>query len=254
MINLFRRSISKPFGVVLLVMAACSSSPEQPSGRSSSTPHQGIPPGGGSGSRVSSRQAAPTEAGENPFTRRTFAEHKTECVSMSLQSQGDRISQVRLANRCNHPVAVLTAPLELRVRRTGKEKFIYERTSWAAYAILYALATNLGDQAFRGDGVIRDGGLRLNRGPGYTAIGPKTTATVPLRCPTDLPPGRYGFLLSTFEVLLHDAPRRNDPFDCTLSVDRWNGGMGVSTFLFLNEEVGQLQGSSTTVTVVGTGR
>jgi hypothetical protein len=244
MIHLFRGSISKSsLGVVLLLMEACSSSPEQPSGGRSS-----------SGSRASPRQAASIEANENPFTRPTFAEHKTDCVSLSLQSQGDRISQVRLANRCDYPVAVLTAPLEFRLRRTGTEKLIYERMPWAAYAILYALATNLGDQAFRGDGVIRDGGLRLDRGPGYTAIGPKTTATVPLRCPADLPPGRYGFLLSTFEVPLHDAPPRSDPFDCSLSVVRWNDGKGVTIFPELNEEVGRLEGGSTKVTVVGAGR
>jgi hypothetical protein len=164
------------------------------------------------------------------------------------------MSQTRITNRCDYPVAVLTAPLELRVRRTGKEKFVYERMSWAAYAILYAVAADLGDQAFRGDGVIRDGGLRVRRALRYTSIGSMATATVPLRCATDLAPGRYVFFLSTFEAPLHHAPHRNDPFTCSESVDHWNAGMGDTAYLSLNQEVRQVQSSSAQLVVAGGSR
>lgn len=241
MIRSFRLPTSALLGTILLALAACGS-PED-SVRGGSTRAEGS----------SEPQATGGDHYENPFTRSTFEGPRGTCVSVALESRSGRLSEVRLANRCAYAVAVLTSPLEIRVRRTGNERFVNERMSWAAYAVVYVVAAELGEKAFHGDGVVRDGGLRVRRAPEYTSIGPNAAMTVPVRCEIDLAPGRYVYSLSTFEAPLGGAPPGSGSFDCADSVESWNSGMGDAAHVSLSRDAGQIQGGSAVLEVQGTG-
>lgn len=186
-------------------------------------------------------------APENPFSRSTYEGPSAACLSIELEFESGQPSAAVVINKCGHSVAVLTSPLEMRVRRTGKEAFINERMPWAAYGILYAVAAELGDKAFRGDGVVRDGGFRVRRDPAYASIAPRSRVTVPMKCHLDLAQGSYSFFLSTFEAPLREAPTGSASFDCAASVDRWNaegqGGAQVS----LGRDVVQIKSNTVTV-------
>lgn len=239
MIRSFRLPTSALLGAILLA-SACGS------------PEHFAPVASTKAAGSSEPQATGHDRYENPFTRSTFEGPRETCVSVALESRSGRLSEVRLANRCDYAVAVLTSPLEVRVRRTGNERFVYERMSWAAYAVVYVVAAELGEKAFHGDGVVRDGGLRVRRAPEYTSIGPNAATTVPVRCEIDLAPGRYVYSLSTFEAPLGDAPARSGSFDCAESVESWNAGMVDAAHVSLSRDAGQIQGGSAIVEVQGT--
>jgi hypothetical protein len=152
-----------------------------------------------------------------------------------------------MSNKCDHSVAVLTSPLEVRIQRTGKEKRVHERMSWTAYAILLIVAADLRGDAFRGDGVIRDGGLRVRRQPAYTTIAAKGSAAVPVRCDVHLPRGRYAVALMTYEAPLGGASARRDPFSCDESVEHHNKGSESAANVYLGTDVRQVQSGTSMV-------
>lgn len=237
MIRSFRPPTSVVLGTILFALPGCGS----PGG---CAPRESTQADGSSES-----QAIGRDHYENPFTRATFEGPGETCLTVALETHSGRLSEVRLRNRCDYAVAVLTSPLEVRVRRTGNERFVYERMSWAAYAIVYVIAAELGEGAFHGNGVVRDGGLRVRRAPEYTSIRPNAETTVPVKCEIDLAPGRYVYSLSTFEAPLGDAAPRNGSFDCAESVEKWNSGMGDAAHVSLSRDAGQVQGGSAIVEV-----
>jgi len=178
-------------------------------------------PNSQSGSIEDSAPSVTKATVENPFTKVALEESYQSCLTIAIQVTGGE-PKALVTNQCDYPVALLTSPLEVRVRRTGTERLVNERMSWAVYAILYVFPASLGEEAFRGDGIIRDGGLRVRRSPGYTSIGGRESIAIPLRCTLDLPPDRYLLLLSTYEAPLESSPSRNDPLDCSHSVESWN--------------------------------
>ena len=137
---------------------------------------------------------------DNPFTRTSAGERSECCFTMTLQAgAGSSQIEASVANACNHAVALLTTPLDIRTRRTGTEPFVNERMPWAAYAVLYVAPVELGPDAFWGDGVIRDGGLRLHRPPGYTpqdhnhpGVRDGKPRLLPVRTGGDQPVRRHG--------------------------------------------------------------
>jgi hypothetical protein len=165
-------------------------------------------------------------------------------VDLTIRILAGQPSEALITNRCDQTVAVLTSPLEVRVRRTGTEIFVHERMPRAAYAILYAVASDLGSSALRGDGVIRDGGLRVRRAPGYTSVGPRSTATVPVLCDLGLAAGDYAFAIATYEAPLLEAPGRSDPFDCAQSVQYWNAAGGDAPDVSISPHVRQILASA----------
>lgn len=185
---------------------------------------------------------------ENPFTRPSVEPTSESCVTMTLDVSGGSFpSTVTMLNKCDHSVAVLTSPLEVRIRLTGKEKFVHERMPWTAYAIFFVVASDLRDDAFRGDGVIRDGGLRVNRPPGYTTVAAKGIARVPVRCELDVPRGRYALALMTYEAPQGDAPAQSNPFNCDESVQHYNIGVESPGNIRLGGDVGQVQSGTVTL-------
>lgn len=179
--------------------------------------------------------AVAVQAAENPFTRTSFEPASPRCAVATLEP-----SAVSIENRCDHAIAVLTAPLEVRVRRTGKEKFVHERMSSTVYALLYVVSARLGKKAFRGDGVMRDGGLQVRREPAYVTIGARQRVKVPMRCTLDLPPGRYTLTLLTYEAPQGDAPPGGGSFDCRSSVAAHDAGAGKAAPLSMGADVREL--------------
>lgn len=228
MIHSFRYRASAVFGAVILAASACGS---------------GDGPAAGNPRRRSSAQegqAARPSRSENPFLRPGYEPRREACVSARLEAYSGRITAVRFANRCAHSVAVLTAPLEVRVRRSSTEAFVNERMLGAAYAILYVVAAELGTNAFRGDGVVRDGRLPVRQPPEYVSFGGGETVTVRIDCKLDVPPGRYFFSLWTFEIPLEDAPERDGVFSCAESVVRWNRDFGNAAEIHLSWSASQV--------------
>jgi hypothetical protein len=200
-----------------------------------------------SGHVTISEEAVASTPSRNPFTRPSTAPQSGRCVTMTLKTENRWPRAVKIINACDYAVSVLTSPLEVRVRRTGVEKLVNERMSWAAYALLYVVAEDLGVDAFRGDRIARDGGLRVRRPPAYVTVGPNATVAVPFRCGIDVPGGRYVMFLSTYEAPQGEAPTRNDPFDCADSVERHNRGVEDLAHISLGGDVREIQSSSTSV-------
>ena len=209
MILLFRCSTRASVGLLLLVILACSQAEDH------------LPPEPDPVSTEKPASLVERSPYRNPFTRISSDGPSDSCLNIAVKRTGD-VPEALVTNKCDYDVAVLTSPLEVRIRHSATEKLVHERMSWAVYAILYVASAELGKEAFRGDGIIRDGGLSVRRPPDYSVVGGEASITIPLRCEFDVPPGRYYLLLSTFEAPLLDAPSRSDPFDCTQSVDRWN--------------------------------
>ena len=184
----------------------------------------------------------------NPFTRASFEGAAEPCTTMTLiLAQASRQISATIENKCDRAVAVLTSPIELRVRHNGREPFIHERMSWTAYAIMYVVSAELKGEAFRGDGVIRDGGLRVRRPPHYTTVPANATVSVPVRCDIDAPAGRYAIAVMTYEAMQGDALVRSDPFNCEESVKRCNTGAEGAAAVYLGGDVRQAQSGTITV-------
>jgi len=182
-------------------------------------------------------------AADNPFLQRSDKPTGEACLSMFLQSSGD-LSMV-VSNECSFAVALLTSPLEVRVRRTGTESFVNERMNRAAaYAILYFVDAAPGAEGFQGDGVARDGGLQVLRPPGYTTVPARETIRVPLKCDVSVAEGRYFMPVMTYEAPQGGAPERSDPFDCRATVEHFNGKTQKSVDISLSEAARQVSSKS----------
>lgn len=228
MIHSCRQTISAII-VVTLISSACA--------RAEELPQQ---------TTTAQTQAVAAAATENPFTRTSLEPKMPRCATMSLQArEGSMLSALRVENECNYAIAVLTSPIEVRVRLTGKEKFTNERMPWTAYGLLYVVSAELGKGAFDGDGVIRDGGWRVNREPAYVTVPPKSEVVVPINCALDLTPGRYAVTFMTYEAPQGDAPPHSDAFDCAASVERYNAGVESARHVSLGGDVHEVQTTST---------
>jgi hypothetical protein len=184
----------------------------------------------------------------NPFTRTSFEDATEPCTTMTLIfAQASRQISATIENKCDRAVAVLTSPMELRVRHSGSEQFVHERMSWTAYAIMYVVFAELKGDAFRGDGVIRDGGLRVRRPPSYTTVPANATVSVPVRCNIDAPAGRYAIAVMTYEAMQGDAHARSDRFNCEESVKQYNTGAEGDSAVYLGGDVREVQSGTITV-------
>ena len=169
-----------------------------------------------------------SQVAENPFMRGSGEPMSGPCLALNLEAPAGKLpAEIVAVNSCDHAVAVLTSPLEVRVRQTGTEKMVYERSTLrGGYAILYAVSAGIEGDPFRGDGVIWDGGFQVKRPPGYSTVDAKATIRIPLRCQIDAPPGKYYLPMMTYEALQGTAAVRSDPFDCSNSVEKHNSQEG----------------------------
>ena len=161
----------------------------------------------------------------NPFLRSRLLTAGDTCVTLTIDMRGNEpAAEVEMVNRCDYPVAVLTSPLEVRIRSTGTEVWSNEHAFGDTYAILYVLARSLGKSVFRQQEMAIDGGLAVKRPPGYTSVGAHATVRVPLRCGDDVRGEDHVLSLWTYEAALGGAPPSHGQFDCSESVERHNAG------------------------------
>jgi len=102
-----------------------------------------------------------------------------------------------LTNHCDTTMAVLTAPVELRLRLRADQRFPFEASGISnvyAVAYLFKQEHGLDSGSFLGDG-----GLRVSFLPDFATVGPKETLELPLTSgiPVDWGPGEYGVLFAT---------------------------------------------------------
>jgi len=157
------------------------------------------------GQVISPKEDAPDPVAESPFFSSDAAIGTTEdlstCFSMRLQvpsiSVGDVLAGgLVIVNSCGCALAVLTAPVERRERFRHETRFPVELGNRCSYAIAYIFRQDVGlpQNAFLGDGCVRDTGL-----PDYAVIGSGERRIIPLTSgePLALEPGAYGISILT---------------------------------------------------------
>lgn len=115
---------------------------------------------------------------------------------------------LRIENSCTQPVAILTAPVETRLRLSSGVSFPAETGIDQVYAIAYVFpkAVGLEDDAFRGDG-----GLEVFAHPEYAVVKGQGKLSLPVTSgeALRLPPGSYGLALFTIAAwACHSSSRR----------------------------------------------
>ncbi|HEX8620193.1 MAG TPA: hypothetical protein VF911_21620 [Thermoanaerobaculia bacterium] len=132
-------------------------------------------------------------------------------------------STVEVSNDCRHGVAILTTPLELRVRRTDAERFPSQSLFTAAHATFYVAPARVG---LSSDMFFGDGGKIVYGRPGYTTAPAGARVSIPIlgadRLLIGLPDGETSVALVTAVVPVSVDDRRADPFDLALDVGTMN--------------------------------
>jgi hypothetical protein len=172
----------------------------------------------------------------SPFATKTYAQGETaspsavaSCVTMRLQEaevvSGEMHGVIKVHNRCSRAIAVLTSPLEVRMRLRSDDHFFAEVMASAVYAIAYIYddAAGLPRDAFRGDG-----GLNVFRTPKHHVVGAGSSGVIPMKGTADafrqLASGTYGFALLTPVVFADSDDASRPPFEFAASVEKHNSG------------------------------
>jgi hypothetical protein len=195
---------------------------------------------GATGCRVVAREQPPPRAQEkarpapddravNPFIRSLIAESSTaeltSCITIRLEvapvREGTALSgQLDAANRCPWPIAILTAPVETRLRLSPTDQFPAETGILRPYAVAYVFRkeVGLGKDAFRGDG-----GVTLSTPPAFAVLGVGEDRTTPLRgrLPENLSRGTYGLALLTIIAPMPGATSKAAEISLEESVERF---------------------------------
>ena len=129
---------------------------------------------------------------------------------------------IDVRNQCGYPIAILTAPGEIRVRRSTDDRFPDQSLSTAANATFYVARKGvpLSPDMFWGDGGSIVYGL-----PRYASVPANGTVTVPIEGAerlTEGEPAIGSMALVTFVTPLSAYEAHVDPFDLALSVDTFN--------------------------------
>lgn len=152
----------------------------------------------------------------------------SSCLSMTLHVSMPRggaalSGELTAKNRCPYSVAVMTAPVELRIRLSAQMRFPAESGIGNAYAIAYLFAdeVGLGRDAFRGDG-----GVTVTAPPEFAVVGPNQDGGIPVRgkLPLELLPGKYGLALMTMVVPTAGASAKPGSIEIDNSVERFQRG------------------------------
>ena len=149
------------------------------------------------------------------------------CFSLALHvpsfRTGEALSGQLLAqNTCGQPVAVLTAPIEQRLRLVPETRFPVEAGIDKVYAVAYFFRRDvgLGRDAFRGDGGVTPSGL-----PDYVVVEESAAMAVPITSgvPVDLEPGAYGLAFFTIVAPAPSHTHKDGQIDLQNSVARFAG-------------------------------
>lgn len=179
------------------------------------------------------RNALSLASPQSPFIAPGFRTAKSDdltvCLSLLLRLYSIRSGQVlrgelEADNRCDTPLAVLTAPVETRVRTSPATHFPTEIGINRLYAIAYIFRRDigLGPDAFRGDG-----GLQAVRAPEYSVIHPgmRTSIAVTSGLPLTIEAGNYGLALFTLVAPVESSPKAAvTEIDLRSSLEQFNYG------------------------------
>jgi hypothetical protein len=131
------------------------------------------------------------------------------------------VATISLQNRCDIGVAILTSPVETRVRLSDADRFINETRTTAIYGILYVYATTT-DRATAFWPM--DGGLAITGEPEFTCLKGASRADLSARAPSgvlrQLPPGHYRAFFRTMAAPSH-CNRSLKDIDLLMSVEAY---------------------------------
>jgi hypothetical protein len=124
---------------------------------------------------------------------------------------------VELRNRCRERVAVVTAPIEVRLRMTGSDVLHWEGMA-DPYAVLCVYRKDAGRPKFLGDA-----GAQV-LGPGFVVVDENAATKHALigDALKTLAPGEYGAFLQTWAVSTKLPPNGTEAIDLSDSVARHN--------------------------------
>lgn len=150
------------------------------------------------------------------------------CFSMTLHVPTLRVGgslsgELNAKNHCPCSVAVMTAPVELRVRLSRQVMFPVEDGIGNVYSIAYFFKeeVGLGKDAFRGDG-----GMAVASPPAFAVVGPDQELRVPVtgKLPSEVAPGMYGLAVMTMAAPIPGARPKPGSVELDYSVERFQRG------------------------------
>jgi hypothetical protein len=177
------------------------------------------------------------------------------CVSIELNLSdmgSDRVldGAALVKNRCNSPVAILTAPIETRVRLRAAHRFPLEEMRHAVYAKLYVFSAAAGPR----DMFIGDGGERVLGHPDFRLLPARSeqrirvTGTNPQLA--SLPRGQYGALLITYGAPAKATAARTGAFRVECSVEEHNSRQRALRQVYLSRDASPIASLSAAFEVI----
>jgi hypothetical protein len=135
------------------------------------------------------------------------------------------IGHFDIDNECASPIAIITAPVELRLRLRAEDHFPVELGLSNTYAIAYLFRRSVGLSA---DAFVGDGGLGISAAPAYVVVGPGEHGIIHLTSgkPIRLAAGSYGLALLTVAVPTTATAPREGTIDLRNSVAALAGRLG----------------------------
>jgi hypothetical protein len=158
---------------------------------------------------------------ENPFAASYTSEaaaavsDDSHCVQTRLQLDSPVVRRsvligfLELKNVCTFPMALLTAPVELRLKLTPQTRFPFEAGGLSqAYALAYIYRKEFGFESH--ETFLGDGGLSVSTLPDYAVIAPDSILRVGLSSgeALDVEAGHYGLVLMTIAVKAPGRPEK----------------------------------------------
>lgn len=198
--------------LLALALTSCSEASDRPSPRGVDL--EATSPG--QRQQASSR----TDPGENPFAFFSYSSDDQGvkgsdlgCIrtrlALSHLASGEVLSgTLELQNDCDSALAVLTAPVELRLKLDREKRFPFEAGGVnEVYDLAYIFRKDLGFGAR--ETFLGDGGLNVSTLPEYAVVEPASTLALAISSgdPLEIEPGEYGLALFTIVV---QAPGRKE--------------------------------------------
>ncbi|HEY0158622.1 MAG TPA: hypothetical protein VGF28_15165 [Thermoanaerobaculia bacterium] len=207
------------------------------------------------------RHSEPPRAAQarNPFSSEDgpIVPALTDCVRIVLEFERAgaalRRSVAIVRNECVVPVAILTTPSELRVRKTEDDRFAEQTVSTAAHSTFYVAPASVG---LSHDMFFGDGGNLLYGEPRYSVVPARSQRSIPIKGSDRLLaslPGGGDISVALVAMVVAVSPQHHgaEPFDLRVGVDALNressrDGRGVDSQPFRLSRLVQQVGASAT--------
>jgi len=225
---------TRRFGILLLVVTAASCNTPT---MQQASPHK-------LSGRPRTLQSSNSPASSNPFAVFRYdssvsvaEESPSSCLTLRLQIEtsvpGKPLrGHLLIDNACKRRVAILTAPVEKRLRLSVGNRFPAEVGIDQVYAIAYVFRKDVG---LENDAFLGDGGFSVFTLPAYAVVDAIAKASIPLTSgvPLTLEPGSYGLALYTIAVWADGCPVRRSEIDLRNDIARFTAVHGRSRQIVL---------------------